>query len=66
VLKDKPSHMLAMPPGIATVQVDPYSGLPTNGGGMSEIMKVEDVDRLREQATQKQQEEQQEHAYDIF
>jgi penicillin-binding protein 1A len=33
---------------------------------MNEIMKVEDVDRLREQATQKQQEEQQDHAYDIF
>ncbi|SEO45563.1 penicillin-binding protein 1A [Luteibacter sp. UNC138MFCol5.1] len=65
VLKDKPSHALAMPPGIATVQVDPGSGLPSNGG-MNEIMKVEDVDRLREQATQKQQEEQQEHAYDIF
>ncbi|MDQ0010928.1 penicillin-binding protein 1A [Luteibacter jiangsuensis] len=64
-LKDKPSHMLAMPPGIATVQIDPGSGLPSPGG-MNEIMKVEDVDRLREQATQKQQEEQQEHAYDIF
>ncbi|HEY4291565.1 penicillin-binding protein 1A [Luteibacter sp.] len=65
VLKDKPSHTLAMPPGIATVQIDPGSGLPSPGG-MNEIMKVEDVDRLREQATQKQQEEQQEHAYDIF
>ncbi len=29
-------------------------------------MKVEDVDRLRTQATQKQEEDQQEHAYDIF
>ena len=65
VLKDKPSHAMAMPPGIATVQIDPGSGLPSPGG-MNEIMKVEDVDRLREQATQKQQEEQQEHAYDIF
>jgi len=65
VLKDKSSHTLAMPPGIANVQIDPGSGLPSPGG-MSEIMKVEDVDRLREQAAQKQQEEQQDHAYDIF
>jgi penicillin-binding protein 1A len=47
------------------VQIDPGSGLPSPGG-MNEIMKVEDVDRLREQAQQKQQEEQQDHAYDIF
>jgi penicillin-binding protein 1A len=65
ILKDKPSHTLAMPPGVATVQIDPGSGLPSPGG-MSEIMKVEDVDRLREQAAQKQQEDQQDHAYDIF
>jgi penicillin-binding protein 1A len=65
ILKDKPLHTLAMPPGIATVPIDPGSGLPSPGG-MSEIMKVEDVDRLRDQATQKQQEDQQDHAYDIF
>jgi penicillin-binding protein 1A len=65
VLKGQPSATLPMPPGIATVQIDPSSGLPSPGG-MNEIMKVEDVDRLRTQATQKQEEDQQEHAYDIF
>ncbi|TCV96017.1 penicillin-binding protein 1A [Luteibacter rhizovicinus] len=65
VLKDRPSHTLSMPPGISTVQIDPGSGLPS-AGGMPEIMKVEDVDRLRQQATQKQEEDQQQHAYDIF
>ncbi|MBB3226108.1 penicillin-binding protein 1A [Luteibacter sp. Sphag1AF] len=65
VLKDKPSHTLSMPPGISTIQIDAASGMPSPGG-MSEIMKVEDVDRLRQQAAQKQEEDQQQHAYDIF
>jgi penicillin-binding protein 1A len=64
-LKDKPSAVLPMPPGIATVQIDPSSGLPSSGG-MNEIMKVEDVDRLRNQAAQKQEEDQQQHTYDIL
>jgi len=56
VLKDQPSATLPMPPGISTVQID----------GRSEIMKVEDVDRMREQANQQQEEQDQQHAYDIF
>lgn len=54
-LKDLPSATLPMPPGISTVQLD----------GRSEIMKVEDVDRMREQANQQEDQDQQ-HAYDIF
>jgi penicillin-binding protein 1A len=33
---------------------------------MSEILKVEDVDRLRAQAAQQQQNQDEQHPYDIF
>jgi penicillin-binding protein 1A len=70
VLKDTPSATLPMPPGISTVQINRSSGMPTSAGdpdAMSEIMKVEDVDRLRQQAQQQQQQDDtNEHAYDIF
>lgn len=68
-LKDQPSTVLPMPPGISTVQIDRYSGLPAGAGdpnAMSEIFKVEDVDRLRNQANQQQEDQDQQHAYDIF
>jgi penicillin-binding protein 1A len=67
-LKDLPPSTLPMPPGISTVLINRNSGLPTSAGdptGMSEIFKVEDVDRLRSQAAQ-QKEQDQQHAYDIF
>jgi penicillin-binding protein 1A len=56
-----------MPPGISTLLVNRDSGLPATAGdpnAMNEILKVEDVDRLRKQAAQQQQDQQ--HAYDIF
>ncbi|AIF46831.1 penicillin-binding protein 1A [Dyella japonica] len=56
VLKDQPSDTLPMPPGISTVQIN----------GRSEIMKVEDVDRMKQQANQEQEDQDQQHAYDIF
>jgi penicillin-binding protein 1A len=68
-LKDQPSTVLPMPPGISTVQIDRYSGLPAGAGdpnAMPEIFKVEDVDRLRNQANQQQEDQDQQHAYDIF
>jgi penicillin-binding protein 1A len=68
VLEGQPSSSLPMPPGIATVQINRYTGLPTQVGdpaAVSEILKVEDVDRLRAQAAQ-QQNDQQQRAYDIF
>jgi penicillin-binding protein 1A len=68
VLKDLPLNSLPMPPGISTVQINRDSGLPTSAddpNSMSEIFKVEDVDRLRNQATQQKDQDQQ-HAYDIF
>ena len=67
-LEDQPASVLSMPPGITTVQINRASGLPTAVGdpnGVSEMLKVEDVDRLRAQAAQ-QQNDQQQHAYDIF
>ncbi|HTM29075.1 MAG TPA: penicillin-binding protein 1A, partial [Rhodanobacter sp.] len=67
-LKDLPSSTLPMPPGISTVLVNRYSGLPASSGdpdGINEMFKVEDVDRLRSQAAQ-QKEQDQQHAYDIF
>ncbi|MEO9079254.1 MAG: penicillin-binding protein 1A [Rhodanobacter sp.] len=67
-LKDLPLNSLPMPPGISTVWINRQSGLPTaadDPDGMNEMFKVEDVDRLRKQAAQ-QQEQDQQHAYDIF
>ncbi len=67
VLKGLPLNSLPMPPGISTVQINRDSGLPTSPddpNSMNEIFKVEDVDRLRTQATQ--QKDQDQHAYDIF
>jgi penicillin-binding protein 1A len=69
VLKGAPSNALPMPPGIATVQINRQSGLPTtpdDPNAMSEIFKVEDVDRLRAQAAQQQQNPDEQHPYDIF
>lgn len=68
VLKGLPSSTLPMPPGISTVLINRNSGLPTAAGdpdGINEMFKVEDVDRLRSQAAQ-QKEQDQQHAYDIF
>ncbi|MBT2115729.1 penicillin-binding protein 1A [Dyella sp. LX-66] len=68
-LKDRPSSTLSMPPGITTVQIDRSSGLPSEPGNpnaMPEMFKVEDVDRLRQQASQQQEDPDQQHAYDIF
>ena len=68
VLKGLPENTLPMPPGISTVLINRQSGLPTSADdpdSMNEIFKVEDVDRLRNQANQ-QKEQDQQHAYDIF
>ncbi|SFK48681.1 penicillin-binding protein 1A [Rhodanobacter glycinis] len=67
-LKGLPEDSLAMPPGISTVLINRDSGLPTTASdpnAMSEIFKVEDVDKLRAKAAQQQNKDQQ-HAYDIF
>ncbi|HEY8585765.1 MAG TPA: penicillin-binding protein 1A [Rhodanobacter sp.] len=67
-LKDLPSNTLPMPPGISTVLIDRNTGLPSSPedpNAISEILKVEDLDRLRTQAAQ-QKEQDQQHAYDIF
>ena len=66
-LQGLPLKALPMPPGISTLLVNRDSGLPAAAGdpnAMNEILKVEDVDRLRTRAAQQQQEQQ--HAYDIF
>src|SRR5574337_1613357 len=65
-LKGQPSSTLPMPPGISTVWINRDSGLPTattDPDGINEIFKVEDVDRLRSQAAQ-QKEQDQQHDYD--
>jgi penicillin-binding protein 1A len=67
-LKGMPLSTLPMPPGISTVWINRQSGLPTASSdpdGMNEMFKVEDIDRLRSQAAQ-QKEQDQQHAYDIF
>jgi penicillin-binding protein 1A len=69
-LKGAPEKTIPMPPGISTVQINRESGLPTETGdpdAMSEIFKVEDIDRLHNQALQQQQQNQdQQQANDIF
>jgi penicillin-binding protein 1A len=68
VLKGLPLNTLPMPPGISTVLINRQNGLPTTADdpdSMNEMFKVEDVDRLRTQANQ-QKEQDQQHAYDIF
>ncbi|MFI4958647.1 MAG: penicillin-binding protein 1A [Lysobacterales bacterium] len=67
-LKGLPPNTLPMPPGISTVLINRQNGLPTaadDPDSMNEMFKVEDVDRLRNQAAQ-QKEQDQQHAYDIF
>lgn len=70
VTKGLPGNSLAMPPGITTLQINNQSGLPTetgDPGAMSEIFKVEDIDRLHNMAQQQQQQNQdQQQANDIF
>ncbi|GLQ47762.1 peptidoglycan glycosyltransferase [Dyella lipolytica] len=69
-VKSLPENAIPMPPGITTVQINRENGLPTAAGdpdAMSEIFKVEDVDRLHNQALQQQQQNQdQQQANDIF
>ena len=68
-LKDLPSNSLPMPPGISSLPIDSSSGMPAGAGNpnaISEIFKVEDIDRLRTQAQQQQDDKQQQSAYDIF
>jgi len=65
-LQGKPEADLPMPPGIVTATIDRTTGLPAPPGDsntMSELFKIEDLDRLREQAKQQQN---QAPAYDIF
>ena len=65
-LQGQPEASLPMPPGIVTATIDRTTGLPAPPGDtdtMSEIFKIEDLDRLREQAKQQQN---QAPAYDIF
>src|SRR5699024_7176638 len=68
-LKDTPSAMLPMPPGIATVRIDRSTGLPAgpdDPNAMNEIFKVEDVARLRNEAKAQKAREEQQKAFDIF
>jgi penicillin-binding protein 1A len=65
-LAGKPAATLPVPPGIVTATIDRTTGLPAPPGDTnttSEMFKVEDLDRLREQAKQQQN---QAPAYDIF
>lgn len=64
-LQGKPEADLPMPPGIVTATIDRTTGLPPPPGDsntMSEIFKIEDLDRLREQAKQQNQQSD----YNIF
>jgi penicillin-binding protein 1A len=65
-LEGKPEASLPMPPGIVTATIDRTTGLPAPPGDtdtMSEIFKIEDLDRLRAEARNQQNKAP---AYDIF
>jgi len=67
-LKDVPSSTLPMPPGISTVTINRYSGLPSSPDdpdGINEMFKVEDIARLRSEAARQHDQDQQQ-GYDIF
>lgn len=65
-LQGQPEATLPRPPGIVTATIDRTTGLPAPPGDtntMTEMFKVEDLDRLRELAKQQKN---QAPAYDIF
>jgi len=65
-LQGTPEAQLPMPPGIVTATIDRTTGLPAPPGDsntMSEMFKIEDLDRLRAEAKNQQN---QAPAYDIF
>ena len=65
-LEGKPEASLPMPPGIVTATIDRSTGLPAPPGDtntMSEVFRIEDLDRLRTQAKDQQNKAP---AYDIF
>jgi len=68
-LKGAPEKSLPMPPGISTALINRDTGLPTSAddpNAMQEIFKVEDIDRLHNQAQQQQQNQDQQQTNDIF
>jgi penicillin-binding protein 1A len=65
-LQGTPEAQLPMPPGIVTATIDRTTGLPAPPGDTnttSEMFKIEDLDRLRTEAKNQQN---QAPAYDIF
>jgi penicillin-binding protein 1A len=65
-LQGTPEAQLPMPPGIVTATIDRTTGLPAPPGDTnttSEMFKVVDLDRLRNEAKNQQN---QAPAYDIF
>ncbi len=65
-LQGTPEAQLPLPPGIVTATIDRTTGLPAPPGDsntMSEMFKIEDLDRLRAEAKNQQN---QAPAYDIF
>ncbi|HET7932240.1 MAG TPA: penicillin-binding transpeptidase domain-containing protein, partial [Rhodanobacteraceae bacterium] len=65
-LAGKPEARLPKPPGIVTATIDATTGLPALPGDtnvMSEMFKIEDLDRLRAEAKEQQN---QAKSYDIF
>jgi penicillin-binding protein 1A len=65
-LAGRPEANLPMPPGIVTASIDRTTGLPAPPGdadAMTEMFKIEDLDRLRQQAKEQKNKA---GAYDIF
>ena len=68
VLKNLPIKSLPMPPGIRSILINRNTGLPTTASdpnAMTEVFKVEDLNRLRVQA-EREQSSYQLHRHDLF
>jgi penicillin-binding protein 1A len=65
-LKDKPITANEPPAGMVKVYVDGSGRVSTEGGGVAEFVKVEDLDRMRNNLDLLDQEQRDEEAFDIF
>jgi penicillin-binding protein 1A len=65
-LKDKPITANEPPAGMVKIYVDGSGRASTEGGGVAEFVKVEDLDRMRNNLDLLDQEQHDEEAFDIF
>ncbi len=65
-LKDQPIAVNEPPAGMVKIYVDGSGHVSTDGGGVAEFVKVEDLDRMRNNLDFLAPEQRDEEAFDIF